>query len=115
VPAQAHQGGCHCGAIRYKATLDLSQPVITCNCSICQAKGLLLSFVAPGGFVVEEGQAKLAEYRFHTHKIGHRFCGTCGVEMFGEVEGQGTAVNVRTLDGIDLASLELQPFDGASR
>jgi hypothetical protein len=115
VPAQPYQGGCHCGAIRYKATLDLAEPVITCNCSICQAKGLLLSFVAPNGMAIEQGQDRLAEYRFNTHKIGHRFCESCGVEVFGEVEGQGVAINVRTLDQVDIAALKLQPFDGASR
>jgi hypothetical protein len=115
VPAQPHQGGCHCGAVRYKATLDLAEPVITCNCSICQAKGLLLSFVAPGGMAIEQGQDQLAEYRFNTHKIGHRFCDACGVEVFGEVEGKGVAINVRTLDQVDISALKLQPFDGASR
>ncbi len=48
-------------------------------------------------------------------KIGHRFCRICGVEVFGQVEGQGAAVNVRTLDDVDMAALKQQPFDGASR
>ena len=111
--AEAHEGGCHCGAVRYRATLDLGEPVIECNCSICTDKGPLLSFVPEVEVLTGEGE--LADYRFNTHQIGHRFCRTCGVEVFGQVEGQGAAINVRTLDGVDLAALNRQPFDGASR
>jgi hypothetical protein len=115
VPAQMHEGGCHCRAIRYKATLDLAEPVVSCNCSICKANGALLSFTKPDGVQLTKTDGDLAEYRFNTHKIAHRFCRTCGVEVFGEVEGQGVAINVRTLDGVDIDALTLQPFDGASR
>ena len=113
--AESHEGGCHCGAVRYSATLDLSEPVIACNCSICQAKGLLLSFVPANGIRIAKGEGDLTEYRFNTNTIAHRFCRVCGVEVFGQVEGKGTAVNVRTLDEVDLAALNQQPFDGASR
>ena len=113
--ARSHEGGCHCGAVRYKATLDLAEPVIACNCSICQAKGLLLTFVPSDGLEVVQESSGLSEYRFNTNKIAHRFCPACGVEVFGQVEGKGTAINVRTLDRVDIASLLLQPFDGASR
>src|SRR5215203_3275142 len=112
---EAHEGGCHCGAVRYTATLDVAEPVISCNCSICQAKGLLLSFVAGDKLHIRQGEGELATYRFNTKKIGHRFCRVCGVEVFGLVEGQGAAVNVRTLDGIEIDGLKQQPFDGASR
>ena len=111
--AETHEGGCHCGAVRYRATLDLGEPVIECNCSICAAKAPLLSFTPE--VEVLKGEAELADYRFNTNKIGHRFCRNCGVEVFGQVEGQGAAINVRTLDGVDLAALKRQPFDGASR
>jgi hypothetical protein len=112
---EAHDGGCHCGAVRYTATLDLAEPVIACNCSICAAKGLLLSFVTADKLQIQRGEGELATYRFNTMNIGHRFCRICGVEVFGQVEGQGAAVNVRTLDDVDMAALKQQPFDGASR
>ena len=113
--AETHEGGCHCGAVRYRATLDLVQPVIACNCSICQAKGLLLTFVPSDALQVHQGEGELVAYRFNTNKIAHRFCRTCGVEVFGQVEGQGSTINVRTLDGVDISALKQQPFDGASR
>ena len=42
--AKTYTGGCHCGKVRYEATTDLGQ-VLSCNCSICTKRGLLLSFV----------------------------------------------------------------------
>jgi hypothetical protein len=113
--SETHSGGCHCGAVRFEATLDLAGPVIACNCSICQAKGLLLTFVAEDAVSLTQGEDELTEYRFNTNKIAHRFCRTCGVEVLGAVDGQGAAVNVRTVDGVDIGALKQQPFDGASR
>ena len=112
---ETHNGGCHCGAVRYTATLDLAEPVIACNCSICATKGLLLSFIPADQLQIHKGDAELATYRFNTMKIGHRFCRTCGVEVFGQVDGQGAAINVRTLEGVNTDTLRQQPFDGASR
>jgi hypothetical protein len=112
---ETRDGGCHCGAVRYTATLDLAEPVIACNCSVCAAKGLLLSFVPEDRLVIRQGDGELATYRFNTMKIGHRFCRICGVEVFGQVEGQGAAVHVRTLDDVNMEALKQQPFDGASR
>ena len=112
---ETHDGGCHCGAVRYTATLDLAEPVIACNCSLCGAKGLLLSFVAGDKLQIRQGEGELATYGFNTMKIGHRFCRICGVEVFGQVERQGAAVNVRTLDDVKLGALKQEPFDGASR
>ena len=37
-------GGCHCGLVRFEAPIDMAS-AIACNCSICQKKGLLLTFV----------------------------------------------------------------------
>jgi hypothetical protein len=72
-------------------------------------------FVAPDKLHIRQGEGELADYRFHTKKIAHRFCRTCGVEVFGQVEGQGAAVNVRTLDNVDVGALKQKAFDGASR
>jgi hypothetical protein len=112
---EVHDGGCHCGAVRHTATFDLAEPVIACNCSICEAKGLLLSFVAGDKLQIRQGEDELATYRFNTMKIGHRFCCICGVEVVGQVEGKGAAVNVRTLDDVEMDTLKQQSFDGASR
>jgi hypothetical protein len=103
--------------VRYEVELDLTNPVIECNCSHCQIKGLLLSF-APASFLTATGEEHLSEYRFNKHVIQHLFCKNCGVESFGRgtaPDGTDTvAVNVRTIDDIDLSKLQRTPFDGRS-
>jgi hypothetical protein len=112
-------GGCHCKAVRYEVNIDLTKPVIECNCSYCSVKGLLLSAVMEDDVKVLSGEDNLTEYRFNTEKIRHLFCKTCGVESFGQGSGKDGSpmrmVNVRTIDDIDLAALTRMPFDGKSR
>lgn len=108
-------GACHCGAVRFEASLDLSQ-AIACNCSICAAKGLILAFTPAEGFALHEGAEQLNEYRFNRHVIGHMFCGVCGTETFARGQlPDGTpmvAVNVRVLKEVDLEALHPIPYDG---
>ena len=115
--ATAHTGGCHCGKVRYAVTTDLSK-VVSCNCSICSKKGLLLSFASPEQFQLISGDGDLGEYLFNKHVIHHLFCQSCGVESFARgtrPDGkQMMAINVRCLDGVDLAALKPRPFDGRS-
>lgn len=111
-------GGCHCKKVRYEVEIDLSKAVIECNCSYCERQGLLLSFVPGDKLTIVSGEDDLTEYHFNTGKIAHLFCSTCGVQCFGRADmesGPGAAINVRTIDGIDLSKLERMPFDGRSR
>lgn len=111
-------GGCHCGTVRYEVGIDLTKPVIECNCSHCQVKGLLLSAVPSDALIIHEGEANLTEYNFNTEKIRHFFCKTCGVQPFARGKGDaeaGSMVNVRSIDDIDLDTLTRLPFDGKSR
>lgn len=115
---ETYTGGCHCKEVRYEVSLDLAPPVLECNCSHCEKKGMLLSFVPAEAFTFTEGEDKLTEYRFNTEKIAHVFCARCGVQPIGRAvnkEGAPTiAVNVRTIDGIDLTTLTRMPIDGKS-
>ncbi len=112
-------GKCHCGAVTYEVEIDLTQPVVECNCSYCEAQGLLLSFVPGEKLSILSGEDNLTEYRFNTEKIQHQFCKTCGTQCFGRApmpDGTlGAAINVRTIEGIDLTKLTRMPFDGRSR
>lgn len=109
-------GSCHCGRVSYEADADLSQ-VLSCNCSICRKRGLLLTFVPADKFRLKSGRDALIDYQFNKKVIHHLFCPTCGVEAFGRgIAPDGTpkvALNVRCLDGVDLDTLELRKFDGA--
>jgi hypothetical protein len=115
--AETLNGGCHCGAVRFSADADLST-VIECNCSHCSRKGLLLAFTPRENFTLEQGEASLSEYRFNKRVIAHQFCKVCGVQPFAfakDPKGVDTAaINVRCVDGVDLATLKRTPYDGAS-
>ena len=110
-------GGCHCGLVRYDVTADISQ-VFACNCSICTKRGALWAFVPPEQFALRAGADELLDYQFNKKAIHHLFCRQCGVGSFsrGQKRGGGEtiAINVRCLDGIDVASLSAVPFDGRS-
>ena len=108
-------GSCHCGKVRYEARADL-RSAISCNCSICQRTGTLLAFVPMANFTLLQGEEALADYQFNKKVIHHLFCTTCGVRSFARGIGpDGTemaAINVRCLEGVDLASLDVVHFDG---
>ncbi len=118
---KTHQGGCHCGAVRYEVTgLDLSKPVIACNCSMCQKSGTLLAFVPAASFTLKSGGDHLQDYFFNHKVIDHSFCRTCGVKSFARGKNpDGTemaAINVRCLDDLeDVRKLDVNWFDGRSR
>lgn len=113
----AIHGSCHCGKVRYRLDDDPKQAV-ECNCSICRRKGSLLAFATPETFTLETPREELTVYTFNTHAIRHQFCKTCGCAPFSEgttPDGkQMIAVNLRCVEDLDLAGVEIQPFDGAS-
>src|SRR6188768_3881805 len=104
-----HHGGCHCGAVRYHVDLDVEQPAVECNCSICGRSGTMLAFVPAAKFTLEKGQDNLTSYQFNKKHIDHVFCKTCGIKSFfffkQKTAYEMIAVNVRCLDGIDLSKV----------
>ncbi len=115
--AKKYSGSCHCGKVRYEVMLDLG-PVLSCNCSICSRKGHLLAFVPVEQFALLSGEGALTDYQFGKKRIHHLFCSTCGISSFSKGLGpdgkEMRAVNVRCLEGVDLSSLAIEPFDGKS-
>jgi hypothetical protein len=115
--ANLHHGGCHCGAVRYTVELDLSKPVLSCNCSICRRTGTLLAFAPASGFKLEKGEDHLTDYQWGKKSIHHLFCKVCGVRSFARgtgPKGPTVAVNTRCLDDVDATALPVQHFDGRS-
>jgi hypothetical protein len=53
------------------------------------------------------------------HVIKHHFCKTCGIHPYAEgTDPKGNrmaAINIRCLEGVDLGSIPVQPFDGRSK
>ena len=112
------QGSCHCGQTRFTLDAEALEPVAECNCSHCQRKGYLLSFHARERLAVQAGEDALSTYSFHQHRIAHKFCPRCGCAPFGLGQAPDgselVAVNVRCLEGLDLATLARTPVDGRS-
>lgn len=110
-----YQGSCHCGKVAYEVegTIDTA---LACNCSMCQRKGSLLWFVPRAQFRLRTPEDAAATYTFNKHVIKHRFCPTCGIHPYAEgVDPKGNpmaAINLRCIDGIDLAALPVHEFNG---
>jgi hypothetical protein len=85
-----------------------------CNCSICTKKGYVHWFVSRESFRLLTPADALATYRFNTGVAQHHFCPTCGVASFyvPRSDPDKIDVNVRCLEGVDLAKFRLKQFDG---
>lgn len=112
-----YKGSCHCGNIAFEVDGEIDGAV-ACNCSICSRKGSLLWFVPRDKLRLLTPEERLGTYTFHKHAIKHRFCNVCGIHPYGEgTDPQGhamAAINIRCLEGINLASVPVQEFDGRS-
>ena len=108
-------GGCHCGAVRFEAEADTAN-TMTCNCSHCQIKGMILTFTPQDNLRITKGEDSLKEYRFNKHVIAHQFCPTCGVEPFAKATApdgrEMAAINMRCVDGAEPDQMTPKMFDG---
>ena len=112
---RTHQGSCHCGAVRFRAQIDLADGTSRCNCSICWKGRFWKAIVPATDFQLLAGETSLTEYRFGSGSIRHRFCRHCGIKPFGEGElaelgGRFYAVNVACLDDASLEDLLAAPM-----
>jgi hypothetical protein len=64
-PEMSFNGACHCGAVKFTVDAELPAKALSCNCSICRQKGLLLSFFPASQFAVT-GEVALTAYEFNT-------------------------------------------------
>jgi hypothetical protein len=112
-----YTGSCHCGSVAFEVEGTLEKAV-SCNCSICRRKGSLLWFVPRAQLRLTTPEKNASTYTFNRHLIKHRFCPNCGMHPYAEgMDTNGTrtaAINIRCLEGIDLASVRVTEFDGRS-
>lgn len=75
-------GGCHCGAVRFEATVQNAPELLDCNCSICARTGFLHLIVPHLNFTLSSGEDDLTSYKFGSGQAEHLFCRHCGVKSF---------------------------------
>lgn len=113
-----HHGSCHCGNVKFEAEGAI-EGALSCNCSMCQRRGSLLWFLPRDAVRLTTPESDLATYTFNQHVIQHRFCPKCGIHVFGEgTDPKGNrvaAVNIRSLEDIELDRIPVQHYDGRSR
>ena len=113
----AHQGSCHCGAVRIAVPFppgdNPERPfVASCNCSICRKLGSLVVYYPDDGSVRVQGET--ARYVWGDRMINLHFCPTCGCHTHWTSTGESygyTGMNARLLDGFAVTA-EGPTFEG---
>ena len=113
-PMHAHEGGCHCGNLRWTLTTTLAAatlPVRACQCSFCQKHGAL-STSDPAGvlrFTLYDPGA-LLRYRFGTRTADFLVCARCGTYVGAVMDDGGRRYGIVNLNSSDTrADLALTP------
>lgn len=109
-----YKGSCHCGNIAFEVEGEITAAVV-CNCSICSRKGALL-WAVPRDRLQLLASEGMGTYTFNNNVIAHRFCQICGMNPYAEeIKAGGDAfVNIRCIEGLDLAAIPVIEFDGRS-
>ena len=109
-----HEGGCHCGSVRFAVALAERVEAHSCNCSMCAMVGFVHIIVPESRFQITAGADNLKEYRFNTGVAKHLFCAVCGVKPFYRPRSNpdGWSVNANCLDAPGALELVVTPFDG---
>ncbi|MDP2748143.1 GFA family protein [Pseudomonas sp.] len=100
-----HQGGCHCGALRYEFAAPL-RDIAHCHCTICRR--------STGGIVTTWISVPLASFRWlagtareyaSSSSCTRSFCPTCGAHLtlFTTLSPHSLDITIATLDQPELA------------
>lgn len=122
---QVREGGCHCGAVRFRVTLSEGlASARRCDCSLCRMRGAVAVTARDGDLELTSGADRLATYRFNTGVAEHHFCSICGVYTHHRRRSNPDeyGVNAACLDGVspfDFAEVKVtdgvhHPSDGPS-
>jgi hypothetical protein len=108
-----HRGSCHCGRVVFELAATVKS-VVECNCSICRRRAALWIGAAEHQLRIVAGEPELTLYRFGTETAKHWFCRHCGIHPFARprIAPDKWAVNARCIEGLDLRTLVVVPFDG---
>ena len=125
-----YSGSCHCGSLRFRASIDLAPPgersppsregiwwttTFRCNCSYCSKMRYWKAFVPAGDFEWISKREDAANYQFAAREIDHYFCKTCGAQTFArssleQLGGEFYCVNIACLDNVSDSELANAPI-----
>jgi len=109
-------GRCHCGAVKFDVEIsDFAS--WECNCSLCIRTGAIYHRVPEAAFRLNCDDSVLQSYG-ERNFVNHKFCKTCNIMCFSEVRF-GTdelmiCVNLRCCPEVDLQTLDVEQFNGAT-
>jgi hypothetical protein len=113
--AKTRTVSCHCGRIKFEVTAELRR-VRECNCSICGSSGYLHWYIEPGQVKLLTERQSMSSYVWRSLSGFHHFCPICGVAVLRSMvaldQARRLSVNARCVEGIDLATLEIEQWDG---
>lgn len=109
-----YDGSCHCGKIRFRASLDLRESIV-CDCSICTKKGSIVNRVSDADFEPLTSLDDLNLYTFNKQIAKHYFCPNCGVHPFHRPRSYPElwGINVRCLAGVRIDDIEPKQVHGS--
>ncbi|KAK1410662.1 hypothetical protein QVD17_37200 [Tagetes erecta] len=110
-----HNGGCHCGHVRWRVEAPASVTAWQCNCSDCAMRGNTHFIVPSQRFeLLEDSRTYLTTYTFGTHTAKHTFCKVCGITSFYTPKSNpdGIAITYKCVDPGTLTHVEIKQFDG---
>ncbi|KAJ8763051.1 hypothetical protein K2173_023256 [Erythroxylum novogranatense] len=112
-----HNGGCHCGRVRWRVQAPSSVVAWQCNCSNCSMRGTIHFTVPSERFsLLERSDQFLTTYTFGTHMAKHKFCKVCGITSFYIPRSNPDVVSVtlRCVDSGTINHVEIRQYDGKS-
>lgn len=91
-----HEGGCLCGATRYRARAD-ARALTLCHCNSCRrasgAQSVAWAVFPTGAFEFTQGEPS----RFRSSpQVVRTFCGQCGTPLTYQHESRDDAIDVTT-------------------
>lgn len=124
-PTRTYRGNCHCKANVFEITVPEIKSLGSCNCSSCSKKGMLWIYGTHRDIVWVKGdEGGLTDYTFGKKGMHYKSCETCGVTLYcvgyfeppkpGENKEPAFALNARTIQDLDIWSLETTSHDGAA-
>ena len=113
-----HEGGCHCGNLRYALDTKLALaalPLRACQCSFCRHHGARSTSDPAGRIRFTAGdRAQVTRYRFGLRTADFLICARCGIYVGATMRDGGAQVaiiNANTLDEAAQLTQDAAPMD----